>query len=261
PITLEAHPHIGKLTQLPALLSFSGGDAWPHPLGIPEGDRMELRRYAPGDPARFIHWKAFARTKKLVVRTPERALSRVQRVAAYLVAGPDDEASAAAARVAITSQALGDDWSFGADGAPDGTSDALAALDAIVRSAEHRESGAEGLEGFVRREERRGPASLVIFVPVRSGPWLSKVVAVLQARPGRSRVVVGVDGLTRPRSRGWFRRLTTRRRVVDQSSVVDLDATLRALAATRAEVVVIDRKTGRVIGEGHRRAVFERKAA
>ncbi|MEM9074644.1 MAG: hypothetical protein AAGE52_39480, partial [Myxococcota bacterium] len=47
PITLEAHPHIGKLTQLPALLSFSGGDAWPHPLGIPEGDRMELRRYAP----------------------------------------------------------------------------------------------------------------------------------------------------------------------------------------------------------------------
>jgi len=75
-VRLEVSPHAGKLGRLPRLLAFSGGSDWPHPMGVDEGDRMELRRYAPGDPARFIHWKIFGRTRKLVVRMPERARGR-----------------------------------------------------------------------------------------------------------------------------------------------------------------------------------------
>ena len=116
PSALTVVPHAGGLSQMPLLISMSGGDEIPHPMGVADGDRVELRRYAPGDPARFIHWKAFSRTRKLMVRVPERALSRARRVVAYQVAGPDDEASAAAAKVAAESGSLGGEWIFGADG-------------------------------------------------------------------------------------------------------------------------------------------------
>ena len=52
---------------------------------LEDGDRIELRRYVPGDSARFIHWKVFGRTRKLMVRVPERALSRARRTVGVLV--------------------------------------------------------------------------------------------------------------------------------------------------------------------------------
>ena len=87
PGPIEVLPHLGGIRRLPVLTSLTGGEEYPHPMGLEDGDRVELRRYVPGDSARFIHWKVFGRTRKLMVRMPERALSRARRTVAYLVAG------------------------------------------------------------------------------------------------------------------------------------------------------------------------------
>lgn len=255
-LKLRILPHTGKLTRLPVLTSFAGGEDWPHPMGVAEGDRTELRRYAPGDPARFIHWKVFARTKKLVVRMPERALTRARRTVAYLVSGVADEASAGAARVAIESVSLGEEWSFGADGHPEPTGAIGEALDAIVRSAATaRADGGAHLEPFLRRAEKRGPASLVVFVPAAPGPWLERTVAALRPRAGRVRIVVGVDGLAVPGEGSPIRRLFIEPEPLPASDADALEEVLGALAPLRAEVLVLDRRSGRVLGEAHRRAI------
>src|SRR5262249_25508710 len=128
PCSIEARPHMGALRQLPLLTSYAGGDEFPHPMGLEDGDRVELRRYVPGDPARFIHWRIFSRTRRLMVRVPERALSQARRTVAYLVSGPGDEASAGAARAAVIYGGLGPEWKFSADGSE---VDAFRAEDAI----------------------------------------------------------------------------------------------------------------------------------
>ena len=122
PCSLDVLPRIDGLRTLPSLISFASGDASPHPMGLEDGDRLELSRYTPGDPARFIHWKVLGRTRKLMVRRPERALSVARRMAAFMVAGPDDDASAAVARLAIEERLLGNEWTFGTDLDPAGTS-------------------------------------------------------------------------------------------------------------------------------------------
>lgn len=255
PVELTVLPHAGKLGEAPLLVSYSGGDERPHPMGVDDGDRVELRRYVPGDPARYIHWKVFGRTRKLMVRVPERALSPARRTVAYQVAGPDDDASAAAARVAIESGALGPDFRFGADGSSADTQRTDEALQMIVRSAEAREQGGRGLESFVRRAEHAGPASLVVFVPPRPGPWLAPVTQALKPRAPRSRVVVAIDGIDADPPAPIWRRLLVRPRAREGTPSAELDQVLAALAATRAEVIVLDRKTGRRLGAKHRAAM------
>ena len=256
-LRLRILPHTGQLGRLPVLTSFAGGEDWPHPMGVAEGDLTELRRYAPGDPARFIHWKVYARTKKLVVRTPEKALTRARRTVAYLIAGPGDEASAAAARVAIESASLGEEWSFGADGHPEPTSEMGVALQAVVASSAIAPAdGGAHLETFLRQAERRGPASVVVFVPAEPGPWLERALAALRPRAGRVRIVVGVDGLAAPASRSPLRRIFAEPAPLPATNVAALEETLEALAPLRGEVLVLDRRSGRVMGEAHRRAAL-----
>ncbi len=253
PGTLRVLPALGALQRVPLLRSLSGGEEWPHPMGLEAGDRLELRRYAPGDPARFIHWRAFARTRKLVVRVPERALSRAHRTVAYLVAGEADEASAAAARAVLQSGALGTEWTFGADGGS--PTDRLAdALDMICESADHRGRGAADFEAFLREAERKGPASLVLFCPARPGPWLGRLSEVLTRRALPTHVVVGVDGLDESRSRlpAWKRWLlrSPPRPTVDRTA---LDDVVLKLQHARAVVLVVDRPTGRLVQHGGHR--------
>ncbi|MBU6161768.1 MAG: DUF58 domain-containing protein, partial [Myxococcales bacterium] len=111
-------PGSGALNRIRVVKGLAGGHDLSHPDGPPTGDRIDLRPYAPGDPVRLVLWKVFARSRRLVVRTPERAISPVQKTIAYMVAGPNDEASAGAARSALEDGSLGEDWVMGADGTP-----------------------------------------------------------------------------------------------------------------------------------------------
>lgn len=261
-------PSVGALKQMPILVSMSGGDDFPHPMGVEDGDRVELRRYSPGDPARFIHWKVYGRTRKLMVRKPERALTRARRVVTYLVAAAGDEATAGAARVAVEhvldGGQLGADWVFGADGSHGEARDLSAALDRIVRSADVRSSpdaGAAGLSTFVARAEEKGPASLVLFVPAEAGPWVERVIQVLRPRASRAKVVIGVDGVqVRPPRPLWARALFSERTPERVSSAEALEDVVQKLKAFCAEIVVVDRTSGRRLGEAHRRAMLAEAA-
>jgi len=172
-------PSIGGLKQMHVVRTLSGGSDIMHPGGAPEGDRLDLRQYAPGDPIRFVLWSVFARSRQLVIRTPEKALSAARKTLAYLVTGPGDEPAAGAARVAVDVGALGKDWAFGADGVPETASTKDAAIEALARSAPSERAragpatpGAEGLVAFMKRAASSGGGRDIVFVPGRTGPWL-----------------------------------------------------------------------------------------
>ncbi len=249
-------PHAGALARLPILSSLARGEDHPHPMGLEDGDRVELRRYAPGDPARFIHWKVYGRTRRLMVRVPERSLAPARRTAAFLVAAEGDEASSGAARVALHTGALGEDFRFAADGCPEPTSTPDAALAAVVRSAAHRGESARGLAGFLATVERDGPVSLLVFAPSMPGEWLARVVDVARRRRGPVRAVVGIDGVaTKDERRSILRRLLLREEPAAGVPRRALDEVLRALGSAGIETWVVDRVTGRVVTHGGRAAL------
>ncbi len=261
PGPIEVRPHVGGIRRLPVLTSLTGGEEYPHPMGLEDGDRVELRRYVPGDSARFIHWKVFGRTRKLMVRTPERALTRARRTVAYLVAGAHDEAAAAAARVAIEEEALGTDWQFAADGSPEATSDRSEALHKVVTSSGFAGQSGSGMKRFLAEVDPRGPAALVVFAPPTMGGWLDEMRSLTTRRYGRVRVVIAVDAVHDPHAQSrWQRWLLT---PIGPSGVErgDLERVGRALGQLRCEVVIIDRVSGRVLGDGVRLGSARRRAA
>src|SRR5690606_40595531 len=106
-VELLALPQSDNVRALPLLRSLTAEDGIPDPGGNPEGDRMEIRPYVPGDSVRDIMWKVYARNRHLNVRLPERSVFHSNRTLAYLLSSADDEAAAAVARVAVESGALG----------------------------------------------------------------------------------------------------------------------------------------------------------
>lgn len=256
-VTIDVVPHLGGIRHLPVLTSLAGGEEQPHPMGLEDGDRLELRRYVAGDPARFIHWKVFGRTRKLMVRHPERALTHARRTVAYLIAGPHDGASAAAARAALERGVFGNDWSFGADGSAGATSDLNTALHKIVRSSAARGNSAAGLKAFLDEVERDGPATLVLFVPPHSGAWLSQV----QRLKHRAHAVIGVDALPpEGRQPAWKRWLLREAKTVGPTRT-DLDDVAEALRRQQCEVVVLDRVSGRIVSDSRRKIATTMRAA
>jgi uncharacterized protein (DUF58 family) len=251
PLSIDVLPHRGALLNLAPLQSLAGGDDVPHPLGVAHGDRLELKRYAPGDPARFIHWKVYARTQKLVVRMPERALARAYRVAAFLAAGAGDGPSAAVARVALEQGALGADFRFAAEGSPTPLGRVDQSLVALRRSAAYRDQGAADLARFVEEVEKEGPAALVVFAPVAAAGVEARVAALLRERPRPLRVVIGVDGVTREPAPPWWLSLALSPRRSPRTALRALQESVTFYKKLGCEVLIVDRDSGRLLGEAH----------
>ena len=256
-VTLDVVPHLGGIRRLPVLTSLAGGEEQPHPMGLEQGDRLELRRYVPGDPARFIHWKVFGRTRKLMVRHPERALTHARRTVAYLIAGRNDEASAAAARAALERGVFGNEWTFGADGSPGATSDLQTALHKIVRSSVARGRSGSGLKAFLDEVERDGPATLVLFVPPTGGAWLSKLGRLKH----RAHAVIGVDAVPPDDARPAWRRWLLKEDQDEGLTRAQLDHVIDALRRQQCEVVVLDRVSGRIVTDSRRSIATTLRAA
>lgn len=258
---IEVLPHLGGIRRLPVLTSLTGGEEHPHPMGLEDGDRVELRRYVPGDSARFIHWKVFGRTRKLMVRVPERALSRARRTVAYLIAGAEDEAAAAAARAAIEEEALGNDWQFAADEAPEPTSDRHEAVRKVMTSSDFRGAGGSGLKRFLAEVDPRGPAALVVFAPPTTGSWLDEMRTLSMRRYGRVRVVIAVDAVHEPNEPSTWRRWLFTPTSSVGAARAEIERVGRTLSQLGCEVVIIDRVSGRVLGDGVRLSVAPLRAA
>lgn len=248
-----ALPALGRLRAAPLVRALAAADGVAHPSGNPDGDRMEIRRYAPGDSIRHIMWKTFARTRELNVRLPERSVERARKTVAYLVSGAGDEPAAAAARAALESGSLGEDWLFGADGTDEPTADLERARLAIARSADAAEAvGAQsGLADFLERVSPTGAAHCVVFAPALHGPWCEAAITMAQRRRSALSFVLATDGVTRPQPRLWWQRLLLRPPESVGTPVAALGELVRALARTGAEVQVVDRPTGRHFGAAH----------
>jgi uncharacterized protein (DUF58 family) len=248
---LDVLPHRGALTRLSPLHSLAGGDDMPHPMGVAQGDRLELKRYAPGDSARFIHWKVYARTQKLVVRMPERALSRAYRTAAFLAAGPGDGPSAAVARVALEQGALGADFRFAADGSPAPVERVDQGLVALRRSSARRAQGGADLLAFVDQVEREGPAALVVFAPPHSAQVQERVAALMRQRARPVRIVIGVDGIASAAPPSWLSRIAFQSQGSVRTALRLLQDGVAFYRRLGCEVVVLDRDSGRMLGDVH----------
>src|SRR5262245_8184430 len=249
-VVLPAVRGLRRLTWLQALAS---GEGIPHPAGQPEGDRMEMRRYVPGDSVRHILWKAFARSRQLEVRMPERSVHRARRTLAYLVAGADDEAAAAAARVALESCALGEAWLFGADGTEAPTDRLDAALRAIARSGSARAREGDGLQGlrrFLTAARADAATHCVVFAPVSRLAGASALAAAAQTGGARATLVFAVDGLREGSTRRpLLERILFAEPPVAGAPVALLAAQLQRTGGVGGNALRVDRATGRVVGE------------
>lgn len=257
-------PSVGALRQMHVVRSVAGGDSLSHPAGPPEGERADMRHYAPGDPIKFVLWKVFARTRQLVVRTPERAISPVRQTVAYLVSGDGDEPAAGAARVAVDSGALGHEWVLGADGNDAVAKSAAQAMELLAKSA-HTPAGQHGagLSHFLNTATPGGSAGrAVVFVPAVPGPWLDRVTAAVRARSAPNQAmspvefVVCADGVSRRPPPSWLARLALREESErGPVAAAELMKVVSALAASRSRVLIVDRVAGRVYTDSHQRAL------
>jgi len=245
------------LVDLAPAIRRAEGDGYGHPSGRPVGDLVEMRRYAPGDPLRLVLWKAFARSRRLLVRTPERALAPEPSVAAYFVSGPGDEPSASVARTCLEGGLLGEEIVFGADGADGPAFTVASALDVLIDSVTHRHQGGVGLARFLTQVDRAQLGSCVLFLPGEIGPWLAPLETFVRALPAPPTMLVTTDGRLRGRpgrAHRWMRRPAPET-PVDLSRLPRLYDTLRALGGT---VVVVHRASGRVLTEGELEALRRR---
>lgn len=240
PARLWILPNPHRLASAQVVVTRAGGDGVAHPAGSPEGDRVDLRRYAPGDSARDVLWKTFARTGLLMVRKPERSLEPARQVSAYLVADARDEAAAAAARLALESGALGEGWRFGADGARTVARTLGDALHAVAESGAAQ--GPTQLGAFL--ESAPGAEPCIVFAPAHDGPWRAAALRFAEQHGPRLSFVLGADGVARAQTRSALETIFLTR----EHSAAAPDRALRALAAQLSahggEVRVVDRVTG-----------------
>ncbi|MBL8923779.1 MAG: DUF58 domain-containing protein [Myxococcaceae bacterium] len=192
PITLRVTPVAAPVSATLAA-SRSSGDAWSHPSGRAEGDLVEMRSYAHGDSMRHVLWRTFARTRRLLVRMPERAVAPQPLNVAFLIAGAHDEPTAGVARVFLEQGLLGPDFVFAADGALKPTTRVPEAIEQIIDSVRVRGEGARGLDGLATQVEPHRLGACVVFAPPVDGAWREKLVAMSRRLSVPATVIIGVD--------------------------------------------------------------------
>ncbi len=233
-------------TELAPLLQLRSGDGVPVPTGRPEGDRIEFRPYAPGDPLRLVLWKLYARSGQLFVRTPELTLTPHERTLVYFVAGEGDEASAGVARTALERNELGADFVFQADGERTATRDPQEAVMQLVRSADAA-TPAEGLGELLAAEDGPGGARCILFVPNRPGRWLEAVAERIAGRSAEIRAVVGTDERVAATEVTLARWLLFGGARVGRRRQTDLEVVVSRLSRMGADVRVVDRTSGHLV--------------
>ncbi len=242
---LRLLPARATLDRAADLRGLVGGEEISDPRGAPLGDRVDVRKYGHGDSHRMILWKVFARTRRLFVRMPERAVEAAPKVCAYLAANPDDEPAARLARTVLERGLLGQGWRFGADGAED--AEALdAALVSLARSGSAPPGTPSGLGPFLDRAARDGYGACFLFLPASTGPWLEAVRAALADCPLRLHGIVALHGWSAGKRARW-RRFLVRPEAARGADPEEALRLLRSLALPGARFTLVDTASGDVL--------------
>ncbi len=197
PVEMKIAPAAAQVDLSVALRDVTG-DGYSHPAGQPEGELSEMRRYTPGDPLRLVLWKVFARSRRLLVRVPERAVMPQRSTIAVMLAGPDDEATASVARTFIEQGLLGSDYQFFVDGAEVPAKDQATCIEHLIDSAHARGQGGLALERLLAQVDRGQLGNCIVFAPASAGPWMERLAAFAQSVSAPPAVVIGVDGEVGP---------------------------------------------------------------
>ncbi len=156
----------------------ASGEGYSFPTGESKGELVEMRRYQAGDPLRYLLWRVFARSRKLLVRAPEPAIVEEHEMFIYFVAGQDDEPSASLTRTFLTSlEGSLAELNFCADGAKRISTDSIDALDDIIESVRHRSQGGTGISEQINKIPSSALRHFFMMVPSTSGVWLKNVAA------------------------------------------------------------------------------------
>ncbi len=231
-----------------AVVGMVGGEDLSDPTGRPSGDRVDMRKYGHGDSPRMILWKTYARTRKLFVRIPERAVETAPRVCAYLVASSDDDPAAALARTVLETGMLGPAWRFGADGA-EAAEDIPGALEALAVSGSLSEGTPSGLSAFLTRAAADGFGACLLFLPYREGTWAAGVRLALGASPMRIRAVAAVPGWRKGSSPRLWRRLLAKRAEETAAAPREVWTLMRGLAFPGTRFALADVVSGDVLAD------------
>lgn len=236
-------PHPGRLDQPDILLSLVSGEDISDPRGDPTGDRVDMRQYQRGDPMKFILWKVYSRSGKVMVRVPERALAARPRACCFLLSGPHDEASAAIARVVIQYDMLGEQWRFGANGREHEAVRKDDALDLLALSGNETAPDCEHLQRFLIQAEQDGYGFCLVLAPPGSKSLADEVLGRLSRSGMNSEVWIGMD-LESGLESNWLKVLQASREQAPEAQAVHSDWGGRA--------TIIERNSGRVLARTRR---------
>ncbi|MEJ2367777.1 MAG: DUF58 domain-containing protein [Acidobacteriota bacterium] len=246
--SLRILPARAPMNRPAAIQGMVSGEDLPDPYGRPLGDRVDMRKYGHGDSPRMILWKTYARSRKLFVRIPERAVETAPKVCAYLAVSPHDEPSASLARTVLERDLLGPEWRFGADGAED-AGDLPSALEALALSGSRPEGAPSGFRDFLARAARDGYGACLLFLPYREGGWMDAVCAALPDSPLRIRAVVAVPGWRREGPAPLWRRLLAKSAPSMGASAAEVQRIVRGLAVPNLQFALADVVSGDILAD------------
>lgn len=249
-VSLRVLPERGMLAQMPPPAGMADGDDLSDVYAEPRGDRVEMRQYAPGDPLRMVLWKVYARTNRMMVRTPERSVAERRKGCAYLVASPNDDATAAVARIAIERGLLGDDWCFAADGVDRHATEKEEALEVLARSGEADTTERDGnLGAFLSKMENEGYQFCILMLPPDAEAWAHAATQATGNGIMRMQILTGVEAVQpeeeaapawKERLTKWFLKPTTD----DEYTLDELRQLATGSAGLAATAGVAERRTG-----------------
>lgn len=246
-VDIEIMPETAAFEQAVFQTTSSGLDGYSHPSGDPRGDLVEMRRYQAGDPLRLVLWKVFARSRKLVVRTPEPTIAEQSEVFVFFIAGADDEPSAALARAFWNLEdADNADMAFAVSGAGRLAQNASEGISDIIDSASHRSVPCDLLD-IAHQVDRAILDKTFMLVPNRLGSWIEAVRAFVARYNIRPTFVVSRNSRrdAADNRESFVRRLFCSRRTDDANDVKETEQLYAQLGAM-GYVKTVDIATGAV---------------
>ena len=240
-------PGVGRLHQTPLLVRWSSGDEVSDPRGDPSGDRIDMRQYTRGDSPRTIMWKVFARTRRLMVRVPERALAPRPKVCVYLVTGPRDEAAAAVCRVLLEGELLGPEWRFGCDGAPGQDHQKQPAMDRVCRSADSRQPQPEQLLNYLEKAQQDGYSQGVIVLPLDLAGQDEALRNTLMHSRVPVQLCLAIDGQPDSKLPGW--RKWWQRAQPSHQLTLQVQRAAQLWRGFPGQIMLVDRRNGALLGD------------